>query len=67
MDELERYEAPLARSPDASARLAGCGRTKIFEALKNGDLAAYKWGRKTLILDADLRHWLAALPRREVA
>lgn len=67
MDNPEQHEAPLARGPDASARKAGCGRTKIFEAIKNGDLKAHKLGRKTLIFDADLRRWLASLPLKEVA
>lgn len=56
-------EPPLARGPDQSARVAGCGRTKIFEAIKAGNLPARKLGKKTSILDADLRSWLASLPK----
>lgn len=59
----EQHEPPLARGPDDSARVAGCGRTKIFEAIKAGELKARKLGRKTLILDSDLRAWLASLPQ----
>lgn len=53
---------PIARGPNDSARVAGCGRTKIFEAIAEGKLKARKLGRKTLILDDDLRAWLASLP-----
>lgn len=67
MNNPEQLEAPLARGPDASSRVAGCGRTKIFEAIKNGDLKAHKLGRKTLIFDSDLREWLASLPCMEAA
>lgn len=67
MIHAEQFEAPLARSPAASARVAGCGRTKIFEAIKKGHLKARKLGRKTLIFDADLRAWLSSLPPRTTA
>ena len=58
-------EAPLARSPEDTARLAGCGRTVIYAAIKAGGLTARKIGRRTVILDSDLRAWLNALPTRE--
>lgn len=59
---VSTYNAPIARGPDDSARVAGCGRTLIFEAIRKGKLKARKRGRKTLILDDDLRAWLASLP-----
>lgn len=64
MNNLRQGEAPLARSPDTSARLAGCGRTTIYSAIKAGSLRARKCGRRTLILDADLRGWLSSLPAK---
>lgn len=42
-------------------------RTQIYAAIKAGELIARKCGRRTLILDADYRKWLAALPVRKVA
>lgn len=43
-------------------KLAPVGRTKVFEAIKNGHLIARKLGRRTMVLDEDLRAWLKALP-----
>jgi excisionase family DNA binding protein len=58
----QEIETPLARSPEDAARHAGVGRTKIFEAIREGNLPARKLGRRTLVLDADLRAWLSNLP-----
>lgn len=62
MSKLAEADAALARGPDQSARVAGCGRTKIYEAIKTGELRAKKLGRRTIVLDSDLRNWLASLP-----
>ena len=58
---------PLAHTIEAAARISTCGRTLIYAAIKAGDLKARKVGRRTIILDGDLRDWLAALPMREAA
>ncbi len=57
----------LAHSVEDAARITTCGRTSIFQAIKEGSLRARKFGRRTVILDEDLRAWLAALPKREAA
>ena len=42
---------------------ASCvGRTKIYQAIAEGQLPARKLGTKTLILQADLVDWLDRLP-----
>ena len=58
---------PLAHSVEQAATRANCGRTTLYEEIKSGALAARKIGRRTIILDEDLRAWLAKLPMREVA
>jgi excisionase family DNA binding protein len=58
---------PLAHSIENAATLANCGRTSIYAVIKNRELQARKIGRRTIILDQDLRDWLASLPMREVA
>jgi excisionase family DNA binding protein len=46
---------------EASA-LAGIGRTKIYEAIKDGSLPARKYGRRTIVLRTDVFRFLEALP-----
>jgi excisionase family DNA binding protein len=47
--------------PDA-CRVAGLGRTKVYEAIADGRLKARKFGKRTIILRADLHLFLKALP-----
>ncbi len=65
----EARAAPSAKEPEKLAhstsdaqRLASCGKTTLFKALASGELKYRKLGKKTLILDADLRAWIASLP-----
>jgi hypothetical protein len=46
---------------DAARRSTIC-RTSIFAAIKAGQLRAHKIGKRTVILDEDLRSWLSASP-----
>jgi excisionase family DNA binding protein len=46
-----------------AARLAGVGRSTIYQSISAGDLAARKAGRRTLILRDDLEAWLNSFPR----
>jgi excisionase family DNA binding protein len=45
-----------------ACRIAGIGRTKIYEAIADGKLKARKYGKRTIILRDDLNGFLAALP-----
>lgn len=47
--------------PEA-VHFSGLSRSALYEALKRGDLAARKAGRRTLIAFADLETYLASLP-----
>jgi excisionase family DNA binding protein len=58
----ERRLDAIGLSIIEAARTAGIGRTSIYEALSSGDLKARKLGRRTVILNSDLRAWLASLP-----
>ncbi|HEV2605167.1 MAG TPA: helix-turn-helix domain-containing protein [Microvirga sp.] len=58
----EREPEPIALSIMDAARMVGVGRTTIYEAMASGRLPARKLGRRTVILDADLRQWLSSLP-----
>ena len=50
-----------------AAKAAGVGRTTIFEAIRKGQIAAKKVGRRTIITTDDLDAWLKSLPARSVA
>ncbi|MDD9912317.1 MAG: helix-turn-helix domain-containing protein [Alphaproteobacteria bacterium] len=39
----------------------GLGRTKIYEAISQGLLPAKKWGKRTVVLKADLENFLEKL------
>ena len=53
---------PLVHSIPEACRLGCVGRTAIYEAIRTGELRAVKRGRRTLILDDDLRRYLRSLP-----
>ncbi len=45
-----------------ASSLAGIGRTKIYQAIRDGSLPARKCGRRTIVLRTDVFRFLAALP-----
>ena len=53
----------LAVSIVEAARLAGVGRTTIYEAIGSGALHSLKIGKRRLILIVSLRTWLEAAQR----
>lgn len=51
----------LSFSIEEVSAATGLGRTKIYEAIGAGALPAKKWGKRTLILKADLEAFLDGL------
>jgi excisionase family DNA binding protein len=57
---------PLAYTVEQACEVASVGKTSLYQAIKMGILPAKKRGRRTLILQADLRSWLEQLPTLEL-
>lgn len=53
----------LAYTIPESIEVSSQPRTAIYAAIKSGDLIARKRGFRTIILAADLKQWLEAMPR----
>ena len=65
MPHLQQAKVPhdaLAFTVADAVRVAGVGRSKLYQAIGSGALPAHKLGQRTLILAADLRTWLCGLP-----
>jgi hypothetical protein len=52
----------IALTPNAAAVASGRSRSRIFLAIKNGELSARKDGRATLIEADELKRWIRSLP-----
>jgi excisionase family DNA binding protein len=52
----------LAYTIREACEASGIGRSSIYELLKSGALRARKHGKRTIILESDLRRWLKRLP-----
>jgi excisionase family DNA binding protein len=55
-------DSALAHSVLEACAIARSGRTTLYQAIRSGALRAVKRGRRTLILDDDLRRWVQSLP-----
>jgi excisionase family DNA binding protein len=52
---------PFALSVKAAARYSGLGLTTLKKLIRDGVLASYKAGRRTLLLRADIERYLLSL------
>lgn len=55
-------ENPITLTVPLAVKATGMSRSSIYEAMKRGDLAAIKAGRRTLIPFKELEAYLASLP-----
>jgi hypothetical protein len=54
--------APIAYPPAQAAVASGRTRTRIFGAIKSGELVARKDGKATIIEHEELMRWVRSLP-----
>ena len=68
LNDLANYASasapPLAYPVEDVPAIAGIPRTKVFEAIRRGQLTARKLGRSTIIEHRELVRFLASLPVR---
>jgi excisionase family DNA binding protein len=60
--DSDNNATPIAYSPTDAAEVTGRSRTRIFGAIKNGELSARKDGGRTLIEHNELCRWVRSLP-----
>lgn len=53
---------PIAYTIKEACTVSRTGKTTLYSAIRRGDLVARKLGKKTLILEDDLRRWIEQLP-----
>lgn len=56
-----RSEFRLAVSPSEAARMAGIGRTKLYELIASNEIASVKLGSRRLIRVSAIEAWLDSL------
>jgi excisionase family DNA binding protein len=52
----------LVVSISEACSITHTGRTTLYEAIRSGKLRAVKRGKRTLILNGDLRRWVETFP-----
>jgi hypothetical protein len=54
--------APIAIPVEDAPQIVGVSRTRIFGAIRSGELSARKAGRSTIIEIDELKRWVKSLP-----
>ena len=69
MAQNRRQHIPLERlaySVNELADAAGCGRDKVYDAIRNHELRAHKWGSRTIVPAEEARRFIDNLPVLEL-
>jgi hypothetical protein len=54
----------ISMTPEDAAIATGFSRTRIFNAIRDGEMTARKDGKATVIETAELVRWVRSLPTR---
>ena len=54
----------ISMTPAEAAEATGFSRTRIFNAIRDGEITARKDGKATVIETAELVRWVRSLPMR---
>ena len=70
-EDMMQQDDVIAYRVEDAVRVSGCARSRLYEAMRDGDLPFRKVGRRTLILRNDLIVWLdratSVEPKRQPA
>jgi len=64
MNAQPKDNRPMAYPVEDTPTVAGVSRTRIFTAIRNGEMIARKAGRQTIIEADELQRWIRSLPTR---
>lgn len=59
---LSNTLAPIAIAVEDAPSVVGVSRTRIFQAIRNREIAARKAGKSTIIEVDELKRWVKSLP-----
>lgn len=62
IDGTPGFSGRIAHSIRQAVLTSGRSRSRIFKAIKDGELEIQKDGRRTFITDAELRRWVGSMP-----
>jgi hypothetical protein len=62
LQQPSRLVDHISYTPEESAHVTGRSRTRIFKAIREGQLIARKDGRATVIEADELRRWVRSFP-----
>jgi hypothetical protein len=64
LHQTSHHVPRISLTPEEAALSTGLARTRIFEAIRSGDLAARGAGKATVIEFDELSRWVRSLPAK---
>lgn len=62
--DAEIAKEPIAYAIEDAPAAVGVSRTRIFDAVRDGEMTARKAGKATIIENNELKRWVKSLPTR---